>query len=163
MIIAGIDPGIERVGWGIIDDTPKDMKLIECGCFKTSSRLDLPQRLQMINEFLTEVLKKYKPEAVAVEDLFFAANSKTAIIVGQARGAILLTISQAKLPLFSYTPLQVKQAITGYGRAEKKQIQEMVCLLLKTKKINQDDTADALGIAITHAFSYKLHGKLKNK
>lgn len=156
----GIDPGIARVGWGIIDDDKGKLKAVKFDCFETSSKDKIENRLQQINQFLLNIIKEQKPSCVSVEKLFYAANVKTAGVVGEARGAILLSISQAGLPVFSYTPLQVKQALTGYGRAEKKQIQAMVKTLLGLPELpKQDDAADALAIAITHAFSYKMNMK----
>lgn len=164
MRIMGIDPGIGRVGWGVIEEGSGKMKAIKFGCFETKSRDKIENRLQQINQFLVNIIDELRPEAVSVEKLFYAANVKTASVVGEARGAILLSISQAGLPVFSYTPLQVKQALTGYGRAEKKQIQAMVKTLLNLPEIpKQDDAADALAIAITHAFSYKMNTNLERK
>lgn len=157
MIILGIDPGIGKVGWGIIKDESGKQEAIEYGCFETSSKINLDERLARIYDFVTDLIKKFNPEVLAIEQLYFAANSKTALIVGQARGVILLAASKSNLPTASYTPLQVKQALTGYGRADKNQIQSMVSSILHlSKKIVQDDAADALAIAITHAFSYKI-------
>lgn len=158
MIILGIDPGIAKVGWGIIKDEFGKQKVLDYGCFETSSKIDLDERLAKIYDFIVELIEKFTPEILAIEQLYFAANSKTALIVGQARGVILLSASKSNLPTASYTPLQVKQALTGYGRADKNQIQSMVGSILHLpKKVVQDDAADALAIAITHAFSYKLH------
>jgi crossover junction endodeoxyribonuclease RuvC len=162
MIIAGIDPGIGRVGWGIIQEAKGKLKTIDFGCFETLTQTKTEQRLLQINQFLNQLFKKYRPGLLAIEELFFAANVKTAIMVGQARGAILLSAAQAKIPIYSYTPLQVKQALTGYGRAEKKQIQAMVKAILNLScPPKPDDAADALAIAITHAFSYKLQCEIK--
>jgi len=157
MIILGIDPGIGKVGWGIIKDESGKQKALDYGCFETPSKINLDERLARIYDFITDLIEKFTPEVLAIEQLYFAANSKTALIVGQARGVILLAASKSNLPTASYTPLQVKQALTGYGRADKNQIQSMVGAILHlSKKVVQDDTADALAIAITHAFSYKL-------
>lgn len=157
MIILGIDPGIGKVGWGIIQDELGKQQALGYGCFETSSKLNLDERLSKIYDFITDLIKKFNPEVLAIEQLYFAANSKTALIVGQARGVILLAASKSNLLTASYTPLQVKQALTGYGQASKNQIQSMVGAILHLpKKITQDDSADALAIAITHAFSYKL-------
>lgn len=157
MIILGIDPGIGRVGWGVIKDEGGKQKAVDYGCFETSSKLNLEERLSRIYDFVTQLIEKFTPQVLAIEQLYFAANSKTALIVGQARGVILLAASKTNLPTASYTPLQVKQALTGYGRADKNQIQSMVSSILHLpKKLAQDDTADALAIAITHAFSYKI-------
>lgn len=157
MIILGIDPGIGKIGWGIIKDESGKQQAIDYGCFETSSKVNPEDRLTLIYDFITDLIEKFKPGVLAIEQLYFAANSKTALIVGQARGVILLAASKSNLPTDSYTPLQVKQALTGYGRADKNQIQAMVGSILHLpKKITQDDTADALAIAITHAFSYKI-------
>ncbi len=157
MIIIGIDPGIARVGWGVIETENSNPQMTNFGCFETP-KTDKPEtRLLAISEFLKKLFTKYKPDYVAVEQLFFATNAKTAITVGQARGVIILIASQANIPSFDYTPLQVKLAITGYGKADKNQVQHMVKNILKLKSIPKpDDAADALAIALTHAFSYKL-------
>lgn len=156
MIIVGIDPGIARTGWGIIEKNNQKIKAVEFGCFETKPDLETPQRLGQIYTFLNDVLEKHKPDALAIEELFFNTNAKTALTVGQARGVVLLASSQRNIPISIYTPLQVKIAITGYGRAEKSQIGQMVKLLLKLPHIPKpDDTADALAIALTHAFTDK--------
>ncbi len=162
MIILGIDPGIARVGWGVISEEKGKQQAVDYGLFETHSSEEPDSRLLKIHIFLTELIKKYKPDVLAVEQLYFGANAKTALIVGQARGVIILTAAQNSLKTASYTPLQVKMALTGYGRAEKKQIQIMVKSALKIQTpLTQDDTADALAVALTHAFSYKLHGKMQ--
>lgn len=152
MIILGIDPGTATTGYGVIEKKKKSVKFIACGCIKTSSKLSDEKRLSIIHKDLKKLIKKYKPNQIAVEKLYFGDNAKTAMVVGQARGVILLGAAQAKLPVSEYTPLQVKIAITGYGRAEKKQIQRMVKVLLNLKKIPRpDDAADAVAVAICHA------------
>ncbi len=157
MVILGIDPGIGKVGWGIIKDESGKQKALGYGCFETLSKMGLDERLAKIYDFILKLIEKFTPEVLAIEQLYFAANSKTALTVGQARGVILLAASKSDLPTASYTPLQVKQALTGYGQASKHQIQSMVGSILHLpKKVVQDDTADALAIAITHAFSYKM-------
>lgn len=161
MVIIGIDPGIGRVGWGIIREEKGTQAMLEYGCFETDSKLAEEKRLEAIHLFIKGLINKYHPAVVAVESLFFAANSKTAFSVGQARGVILLTVSQSGIPLVSYTPLQVKLSITGYGKADKNQVQQMVKSLLKLKQIPRpDDAADALAIAMTYAYSYKLNNKI---
>jgi len=156
MRILGIDPGIGRMGWGVIQIQNSKFKIQNCGCIETSPKLKVEERLLIIYKKLTEIIKEHKPEVLAIEELFFNTNAKTAFVVGQARGVVLLTAAQKNLPVTIYTPLQVKMAITGYGRAEKNQIGQMVKILLKLPSIPKpDDTADALAIAITHAFSYK--------
>ncbi|MFA5358589.1 MAG: crossover junction endodeoxyribonuclease RuvC [Patescibacteria group bacterium] len=154
MLILGIDPGFADTGWGVIEKKGNDLSLVDYGVIKTSTKLDFIARLEIIHQDLTRVIKKFKPEKVAVEQLFFAKNVKTALLVGQARGVVLLTIMEEKLPLLEYTPLQVKQAVCSYGRAEKTQIQKMVKVLLQMKDIPRpDDAADALAIAICCANS----------
>lgn len=157
MRILGIDPGIGRTGWGVIENQKSKLKNQKYGCIETSSGLNVEKRLEHLHSSLLNIIDDNKPDVLVVEDLFFNTNAKTALIVGQARGVVLLTGAQKKLPVFVYTPLQVKMALTGYGRAEKSQIGQMVKTLLKLEKIPKpDDTADALAIALTHAFSYKM-------
>lgn len=157
MRILGIDPGIARCGWGVIEVQSSKFKIQGYGCIETSAKQNTPDRLKQIYDEVSKIIKKHSPEALSIEELFFNTNAKTAFVVGQARGVILLAASQKNLPVSIYTPLQVKVAITGYGRAEKRQIGQMVKVLLSLKSIPKpDDTADALAIAITHAFSYKI-------
>ncbi|PIP75081.1 MAG: crossover junction endodeoxyribonuclease RuvC [Candidatus Levybacteria bacterium CG_4_9_14_3_um_filter_35_16] len=160
MRILGVDPGIARAGWGIIEINPPDggskLKVIKYGCLETDSKENVAQRLEKIYNGISELINKYKPEEMAVEELFFNTNAKTAFIVGQARGAIILAGAKSNILCFSYTPLQVKIAVSGYGRAEKNQVAQMVKTILSLKEIPKpDDTTDALAIAITHAFSRK--------
>lgn len=156
MIIIGIDPGIARTGWGIIEKNHSQVTPIEFGCFETKSTVEPAVRLKQIYLHLVELFDKHNPDYLAIEDLFFNTNAKTALVVGQARGVILLAASLKNIPISVYTPLQVKIAITGYGRAEKSQIGQMVKVLLKLPAIpHPDDTADALAIALTHAFTIK--------
>jgi len=151
-IIIGIDPGFGITGYGIIKTDGNAYKILEYGCIKTSAKMNFIDRLEVIHCELNQLIKKYKPTKAAVEQLFFAKNVKTAMQVGEARGVILLTIIQNRIPLIEFTPLQVKQALTGYGQASKEQVQKMVKLILGMKNApRQDDAADALGIAITCA------------
>lgn len=148
-IILGIDPGFGRVGFGVIEKGYGDWEAKVYGCIETSAKKSFVDRLAQIHEELVSLIKKYKPTRMAVEELFFFKNVKTAIEVGQARGVILLTAVENNLPVDEFTPLQVKQAITGYGRAEKDQMQKMVAMLLGLKcKIKSDDAADALAVAL---------------
>ncbi len=157
MRILGIDPGIARCGWGIVESQKSKVKSISYGCIETSSKKEVGERLEEIYSEVSKVIKKYSPDAFAIEELFFNTNAKTAFIVGQARGVILLSASQAGLPIHIYTPLQVKMAVTGYGRAEKDQIGKMVKIILKLDEVPKlDDTADALAVALAHAFSAKI-------
>ncbi|HSA83435.1 MAG TPA: crossover junction endodeoxyribonuclease RuvC [Patescibacteria group bacterium] len=156
MRILGIDPGIGRTGWGIITNEKGKMVVGKYGCVETPSTMPMEKRLQVLYEEISRIITEEKPNALGIEDLFFNTNAKTALVVGQARGVILLLASQHNLSLGVYTPLQVKIAVTGYGRAEKGQVGQMVKTILKLPSIPKpDDTADALAIAITHAFSYK--------
>ena len=164
MIILGIDPGIARTGWGIIrvesskltHSTSSGLAVKSYGCIETAAGLQIERRLQTIREELVQIIKKYKPEVLGIEELFFNTNAKTALIVGQARGVAIVTAAELGLEVFSYTPLQVKTAITGYGRAEKNQIGKMVKMLLGLKEIPKpDDTTDALAIALACAFTKK--------
>lgn len=145
------------MGWGVINGVKgQQPKFIDCGVITTPANIKLEERLETIYDDLTLLLKKYKPQACSLEQLFFNTNAKTALTVGQARGVIILAAQKNRIPLFEYTPLQVKVAITGYGRAHKPQMQEMVKRLLKLNSIPRpDDAADALAIALTHAYSYK--------
>ncbi len=147
--ILGIDPGIATTGFGVIEVDSQKLKLIDYGCILTKVGLSHGQRLKQIHEELDALIKKYKPQATAVEKLFFCNNAKTALIVGEARGVVILTICQNNLPIHEFTPLQVKQAVSAYGKADKKQVQQMVKLLLNMKEIPKpDDAADALAVAI---------------
>jgi crossover junction endodeoxyribonuclease RuvC len=157
MRILGIDPGIGRTGWGVIAYEKGKLNAEEYGCIETFQTSSPEKRLQELHEHIVVLITEKKPDVLAIEDLFFNTNVSTALIVGQARGVILLAAAQHDIPLAIYTPLQVKIAATGYGRADKKQVGHMVKTLLKLSSIPKpDDTADALAIAITHAFSSKL-------
>jgi crossover junction endodeoxyribonuclease RuvC len=157
MIILGIDPGIARVGWAVIETARPTLKTISFGCIETDKGEKPELRLQEIHEAIKVLCKKFRPDCMSVEDLFFATNAKTAIGVGQSRGVILLAAAQAHIPVISYTPLAIKRAITGDGTADKKQVLFMVMKQLKLVSAPKlDDTADALAIAMTHAYSYKM-------
>ncbi len=150
----GIDPGTAITGYGIIEKRSVKLVTLDYGCIRTEVRFSTAERLKQIDEQLTKLIKKHKPNRIAVEDIFFFKNLKTAIKVSQARGVILARAAQFKIPVTEHTPLQVKQAVTSYGRAEKRQVQEMVKLLLNLKEIPKpDDAADALAIAICCAHS----------
>ena len=155
-IILGIDPGLATTGFGVVCEKQGEVEYLSCGYIATAKNADLAQRLLVISKSLDKLIKQYQPGLVAVESIFFAQNRTTAIVVAQARGVILATSAKHNLPLVEYTPLQVKQALTGYGRADKKQIQKIVKSVLKLKDIPKpDDSADALAIAICAAHSYK--------
>lgn len=155
--ILGIDPGTGIMGWGIVETSGNQRNKLVCveyGVIRTSAGLDMPIRLKDIYDELTQIIKKYKPDAAAIEDLFFFKNQKTVIKVGQARGVAIVAAVNFDVPVFDYTPLQVKQATTGYGRAEKMQVQKMVKVILNLSEIPKpDDAADALAVAICHANS----------
>lgn len=164
MIILGIDPGIAIVGYGIIEVRGNNYKAIDYGCITTDSKLLFPDRLKLVYDELTNIINKFKPDDYAVEELFFNKNVKTAIKVGQARGVEILAAVNLGLPVFEYTPLQIKQAVVGYGRAEKHQVQEMVKLLLNLQEIPKpDDAADALAIALCHGSCLKFKESFRMK
>jgi crossover junction endodeoxyribonuclease RuvC len=156
MRILGIDPGTGILGFGVIEVEKGTATLVDAGVIRTPAKEDDAIRLQTIFDELTEIIKASKPSQMSVEKLFFAQNVTTAMTVAQARGVVLLCGRQAGLEIFEYTPLQIKQALTGYGRAEKKQIQEMVRVVLRLKDIPKpDDCADALAAAITHSMTMR--------
>jgi crossover junction endodeoxyribonuclease RuvC len=156
MRIIGIDPGTGILGFGVIEAERGKAKLVDAGVIRTPAKEDDAIRLQTIFDELTEIIKATKPAQMSVEKLFFAHNVTTAMTVAQARGVVLLCGRQAGLEIFEYTPLQIKQALTGYGRAEKKQIQEMVRVVLRLKEPPKpDDCADALAAAITHSMTMR--------
>ncbi len=163
MRILGIDPGIGRTGWGVITNHKSQITNQNFGCIETLVNDALSNRLFALHDEIVNIIEEYKPNELAIEELFFNTNAKTALIVGQARGVVLLAAAQKNLPVFVYTPLQVKMALTGYGRAEKNQIGIMVKTLLHLSSIPKpDDTADALAIALTHAFSRKMNKNSAN-
>lgn len=154
--ILGIDPGIARCGWGVIEVQGPKLKVANYGCIETKSNVPIEKRLLAVYKEITKLIIKYKADAIAVEELFFNTNIKTAFVVGEARGVVLLAGGEKNIPVGVYTPLEVKIAITGYGRAEKNQIGQMVKTLLKLKEIPKpDDVTDALAVALTHAFTNK--------
>lgn len=171
MRILGIDPGTAIVGFSILDFENNRFKVIDYGCIYTDKEMLMEDRLCKIYSELFEIIKKYEPDEMAIEELFYFKNNKTVISVGQARGVIVLCGRQNNLKINNYTPLQVKTGITGYGKAEKKQIQLMVQRILGLSEIPKpDDAADALAIAITHInsansgiFTRDLVGKLSSK
>lgn len=148
-IILGIDPGLADTGYGIVKVSGASFRCLSFGVIKTSPKLELADRLLILYQDLLSLINRYQPSVVAVEQLFFNKNVKTALSVGQARGVVLLAIKKKKLPLLSLTPIQVKQSVTAYGRAPKKQVQIMVQKILGLKNLPQsDDAADALAVAI---------------
>ena len=163
MRILGIDPGFERLGIAVVERTasaqgfgaPKKEKVIFSECFKTSSKLDFGERLSLIGERVGEIIKKYKPELLSIETLFLNTNQKTAMRVAEARGVIIYEAARARLQIFEATPLQIKVATTGYGRADKVQVMKMVKILVEIEELKKsDDELDAIAIALT-AFAHK--------
>lgn len=154
MTIIGIDPGYAIVGYGVIQYDKYRYVTLDYGAVTTKAKTEFTLRLGQIYDGVSEIVARYKPDAMAVEKLFFNTNTTTAIDVAQARGVVLLAAHKNNVPVFEYTPLQVKQAVVGYGRAEKSQVMELTRMLLKLKSVPKpDDTADALAIAICHAHS----------
>jgi len=154
MRILGIDPGVAIVGFGVIDADRGQQQMIQYGAINTAAGLPLATRLVQINRDLTELITQFQPDEIAVEELFFSKNITTGIAVAHARGVILYTAETMQIPVYEYTPMQVKQAVVGYGLAEKSQVMDMVRRLLKLKTIPKpDDAADALAIAVCHARS----------
>ena len=151
----GIDPGTAIMGWGIVEeDGQGGLKCVEYGALTTSKELALPQRLQILHRGLVDLIARYKPDTAGIEELFFGKNVNTALAVGHARGVALLALADANIPTQEYRPMAIKQAVAGYGGADKKQMQAMVRLTLGLDKIPKpDDAADALAIAICHAYT----------
>lgn len=159
MLIVGVDPGTAITGYGIVDYRGNKFQPVRYDCIKTSSKLPLSERLRLIYTEINEVLRSYKPEHFAVEALFFNKNTRTAMAVGQARGVVLLAAANRGLEVNEYTPLQVKQAVVGNGKAEKGQVQFMVKRLLNLPEVPRpDDVADALAVGICHAHRYSARG-----
>lgn len=163
MIILGIDPGYAIVGYGIVEYKSNKFTPLHYGAVTTPAGMPFNRRLEIIYDDISSIMAKYKPEALSLEKLFYNNNAKTVIDVAQARGVIMLAAQKHNVPVFEYTPLQVKQSVVGYGRAEKKQVQEMTRLILSLAKIPKpDDTADALAMAICHGHaSGSILGKIK--
>lgn len=158
MIILGIDPGFAITGYGVVKYEGNKFSVIDYGAVTTPAGMEMPKRLLALNEGLEKVIEKFRPDFISVEELFFNKNIKTALNVGHGRGVVLLTAAKSGIPVFEYTPLQVKQAVVGYGRAEKAQVQQMVKVLLNLPAIPKpDDVADALAIAICHGHSHKMN------
>jgi len=163
MRVLGIDPGIATVGFGFIDQIGHRLVPVQYGCIRTRADAPAEERLRIIYDSVCSLMDKYRPDAVAVEILYFKKNVTNAFTVGQARGVMLLAAAQRGIPVGEYTPMQVKQAVAGYGGAEKKQMQEMVRILLKLPAVPEpDDVADALAVAVCHAHTasvmFRLNG-----
>lgn len=164
MRILGIDPGFARSGWGVIDYDSGRVKAVDYGCIETTPKDSLPHRLLYVRNSLEKIIEDYRPDVFAIEELFFNTNAKTALHVGEARGVCIVLGVQKGLSYAMYTPLQVKSAMIGYGRASKDQVGIMVKTLLNLPEIPKpDDTSDALAIALCHAFSSRVIAKTQNK
>ena len=156
MRVLGIDPGYAIVGYGVLDFEKNKFHTVAYGAITTEAHTDFQQRLTEVYDRVCEVIDMAKPDALAIEKLFYTTNQKTVMQVAQARGVILLRAAKNGLPVYEYTPLQIKQSVTGYGKAVKKQVQEMTRTILKLDAVPKpDDTADALAVAICHAYSYR--------
>lgn len=158
MLVLGLDPGLAITGYGLVKESPDGQPaLVEYGAITTEASQPLPERLLTIDRALAALLDKHRPDAVALEELFFCRNVTTALVVGQARGVIILGTARSGTPLYEYKPMAVKQAITGYGRAPKSQVQEMVRLLLSLDDIPRpDDAADGVAVAICHLYNLRM-------
>ena len=164
MIVLGVDPGLATLGWGVIEAERGSQRLVDYGCILTTPQQSFPDRLCQIGRDMRTLLRQYRPEEIAFEELFFARNVTTALTVGAARGVSLAACAEYTDRLYEYTPMQVKQAIVGYGKAEKQQVQQMVKLLLHMQDIARpDDAADAIAIALTHAATGPAREQFKMK
>lgn len=163
MIILGIDPGLATMGYGVIEAVHGNFRVVDYGVVTTPKECTLPARLTQIESGVAELIDTFKPENIAIEELFFSKNITTGIPVAEARGVILLTaVKRLEDEVYEYTPNQIKQAITGYGAADKMQMQHMVQALLKLKSVPRpDDAADALAVALCHAQTSRLHAQFK--
>lgn len=158
MIILSIDPGYGRLGIAVLENNLGKNTLLYSDCFETSEKLPHHRRLSLVGEEIARIIEKWKPEALAIEELFFNKNIKTALLVSQAVGVIIYEAARANLKVFQYSPLEVKIAVSGYGRADKEQVIGMVPRLVKiTKKITHDDEYDAIAVGLTHAASHRIN------
>lgn len=162
MIVLGIDPGTAITGWGVVrEEADGRSVLLAYGTIQTPASMPLPQRLRQIFRQVEALIEQYQPEAVSVEQVFFSKNVRTAMSVSQARGVVLLAAALADRPVYEYTPLQVKQAISGYGGADKAQVQQMTALVLELEAVpTPDDAADAIAVAVCHIHSARLQSLL---
>lgn len=164
LVIMGIDPGFAITGYGIVKYEGNKFSVIDYGAVTTEAKTPLAERLLLLNNGLEDIIKKYMPSAVAVEELFFNKNIKTALNVGHGRGVALLSAAKMGIQVFEYTPLQVKQSVVGYGRAEKAQMQQMVKVILNLPAVPKpDDVADALAVAVCHGHSYRLESAMSKR
>jgi len=164
VIILGIDPGTAITGYGIIKLLGNKFQVVTYDCIRTPAEDSLDRRLHKVYQEIQSLINRYQPDHFVIEELFFNKNVRTALAVGHARGVAILAAAQLGLPVYEYTPLQVKQAVVGYGRAEKSQVQSMVKIILGLQAVPKpDDVADALALAICHAHSHKINAVLFNK
>jgi len=153
MIILGIDPGFSRLGYAVLETDKKNVCIINCNCFETNPKLDYAKRLVLVADQVKKLISKYRPEAIALEKVFFAKNQKTAFQIAEVRGILLYLAADLKIPVYEYTPLEVKMALCGYGKATKEDIQKMLKILLKKRSLPKlDDATDALAISLTCAY-----------
>lgn len=153
MVILGIDPGIATTGYGVCRQIKDRFEYVDCGVIETAKGQPVEQRIRHVHDSVVSLIERFTPDVLAIEELFFANNQKTVINVAQARGVILLAAQERHIPIFEYTPLQVKQSVVGYGRAEKHQVMEMVRIMFRLPGVPRpDDAADALAIALTHGY-----------
>ncbi|MEA3407708.1 MAG: crossover junction endodeoxyribonuclease RuvC [Chloroflexota bacterium] len=157
MLVLGLDPGLADTGYGLVVGDGRDLRAVSYGVIRTPANTPVGERLAKIYQEMSHLLGEYHPDVAAVEELFFCRNVRTAMMVGEARGVLLLALAEAGLEVAEYTPLQIKEGITGYGRAEKGQVQEMVRVLLCLKEVPRpDDAADALAVAICHQHAARM-------
>lgn len=163
MFVLGVDPGLATTGYGLVRETEDGLQAVAYGVVTTCAKDTLPERLQQLYKELSTLLQTHRPDEGAVEELFFSRNVRTAMSVGQARGVVLLAMADAGLPVTDYTPLTIKQAVSGFGGADKAQMQTMVRMLLRLESLPRpDDAADALAVAICHLHSARLNRVLRN-
>ncbi len=164
MIVLGIDPGYALMGWGVVEANGSQMKLLGYGCIETKAGTPMQHRLRTLQLGVRDLTLMYRPDEVAFEELFFAQNVTTALMVGAARGAAIIAAAEYTENLYEYTPMQIKQTITGYGKADKKQIQQMVKMLLRMEELPKpDDAADAIACAITHCQAGRMREQFRMK
>ena len=164
MIVLGIDPGYALMGWGVVEQKGSQLRLLGYGCIETKAGVPMQHRLRSLQLGVRDLVNIYHPDEVAFEELFFAQNVTTALMVGAARGAAIIAAAEYTENLYEYTPMQIKQAITGYGKADKKQIQQMVKLLLRLDEVPKpDDAADAIACAITHCQAGRMREQFRMK
>lgn len=153
MKILGIDPGFSRLGYAVLEKDKKSLRIIDCDCFETSSKLNYGKRLLLVADKVKNLISKYKPDAMAIEKIFFAKNQKTALQIAEVRGILLYLAASSKIPAYEHTPLEVKMALCGYGKATKEQVQKMLKTILKAPSLpKSDDATDALAIGLTCAY-----------